>query len=347
MYIVLAASCQIPFFHNLRDVYSFVFGWKRDGVFVEIGAFDGETISNTCCLADIGWEGHYIEPVPQYAAQCKARHARNPKVSVHQYAVGKTADEGKTIELQVAGPFSSGDDEEIAAMNKMGPLLQFLAFFGWTASGETAKATIKPLNAVLEEDAGMSAVDGSDGEDDGKKGKKKAKSSSKGGARKRRGSRSNGELAGDATDAASSKADQKGDSKITTATMQLATAEDDEEEKDDSEFVKRALRSAGFATNDDADEGSSTVRFAMDVMVLDVEGMEWQVLKDFDLPKHRPRLAIVEIQEKLTRMQGDRRQLRDAARIEEYFYNHGYSILYRDVINTVFIHRAVRCHGEN
>jgi len=266
---------------------------------------------------------------------------------VHQYAVGKESDEGKTIELQVAGPFSSGEDDELAAMSKMGTVLSILSFFGWTASGETAKATIKSLNRVLEEDARMAPIDAGEATYAGAGGKSKSGKKNSGSTRKRRGSRAG--LDGGAssgTGATTSPLIPK-DCNMTTAAVELPTAADEEEEEEDSGFVKQSLAAAGFAPAGSGREGAPVVEFAMDVMVLDVEGMEWQVLKDFDLPKHRPRVAIVEIQEKLTRMQGERRQVRDAARIEEYFYNHGYSILYRDAINTVFIHRAVRCHGEN
>lgn len=53
----MAATCQIPFFNSLSDLYTFVFGYRTDGLFVEVGAYDGESFSNTSGLADIGWKG--------------------------------------------------------------------------------------------------------------------------------------------------------------------------------------------------------------------------------------------------------------------------------------------------
>lgn len=47
----LANTCQIPHFKSLSDIYTFVFGYKTSGLFVEVGAFDGESFSNTSCLA--------------------------------------------------------------------------------------------------------------------------------------------------------------------------------------------------------------------------------------------------------------------------------------------------------
>ncbi len=40
----MANTCQIPWFKSLSDIYKFVFGdnIKDDGVFVEVGAYDGE-----------------------------------------------------------------------------------------------------------------------------------------------------------------------------------------------------------------------------------------------------------------------------------------------------------------
>lgn len=81
-------SCQIP---GLGALYERLFGLKRDGVFVEVGAFDGEWVSNTCCLADLGWSGLMIEPHPVSFALCKARHRGNPGVHVVNCAVGPTA----------------------------------------------------------------------------------------------------------------------------------------------------------------------------------------------------------------------------------------------------------------
>lgn len=48
---------------------------KRDGVFVDIGAYDGVTFSNTLMLErDRGWTGICIEPLPDiFAALCENR----------------------------------------------------------------------------------------------------------------------------------------------------------------------------------------------------------------------------------------------------------------------------------
>ena len=71
MFYVPPTSCQIP---QLGELYEKLFGQRRNGRFIEIGAYDGESFSNTSFLADLGWHGIYVEPVQQYAQICARRH---------------------------------------------------------------------------------------------------------------------------------------------------------------------------------------------------------------------------------------------------------------------------------
>lgn len=48
------------------------FGHKRNGFFVEVGAFDGVNLSNSYHFEQIGWTGVLIEPDPDKAALCRA-----------------------------------------------------------------------------------------------------------------------------------------------------------------------------------------------------------------------------------------------------------------------------------
>lgn len=80
-------TCQIP---ELAERYRELFGGvKTDGTFVEVGAYDGDSFSNTSGLADLGWRGLYVEPVPRYARACARRHAANKHVQVASCAVGR------------------------------------------------------------------------------------------------------------------------------------------------------------------------------------------------------------------------------------------------------------------
>jgi FkbM family methyltransferase len=103
-HLKLSKSCQVP---NLKKIYREIFGDCAFGTFVEVGAFDGESFSNTSGLADFGWRGLYIEPISELAIQCKKRHANN-KVEVISCGVGEKAGE---IELNMSGPLSTFSQE--------------------------------------------------------------------------------------------------------------------------------------------------------------------------------------------------------------------------------------------
>lgn len=106
------ADCQIK---DLSQIYFDFFGDLKNGTFLEIGAFDGETVSNTCFLADMGWAGFYCEPVQEYALKCQLRHINN-KVKVIPCAVG---DRSQMIEISVGQMISSARVDHINLFNAM------------------------------------------------------------------------------------------------------------------------------------------------------------------------------------------------------------------------------------
>lgn len=89
----LPETCQIP---NLDKIYLEYFGrFVNNKIFVEVGAYDGESVSNTSFLADTGWKGYYIEPIHSSYIKCLERH-KNNNVVVSNVSIG--IDEGiKTI----------------------------------------------------------------------------------------------------------------------------------------------------------------------------------------------------------------------------------------------------------
>jgi len=89
-------DCQTP---GLEWIYSGVFGDKYDGVFVEIGAHDGASWSNTVFLAELGWRGLYVEPIPELLDRCRGNHKNHPKITVAQRAVG----DGSEVQMMRAG----------------------------------------------------------------------------------------------------------------------------------------------------------------------------------------------------------------------------------------------------
>lgn len=80
----ISKECQVK---ELNEIYLKYFGYPSTGFFVEVGAYDGEFVSNTSFLADIGWRGLYIEPVYEYYLKCLKRHESND-VTVANVAVG-------------------------------------------------------------------------------------------------------------------------------------------------------------------------------------------------------------------------------------------------------------------
>lgn len=82
----IAHDCQVS---NLSQIYEKYFGYPSNGIFVEVGAFDGDFVSNTSCLADHGWRGVYIEPVHEYYLKCIERHKNNKNITVQNYAIGE------------------------------------------------------------------------------------------------------------------------------------------------------------------------------------------------------------------------------------------------------------------
>ncbi len=76
----------------------------RDGVFVEAGANDGMSESNTYYFErNLGWSGLLVEPVPQLAAE--ARRNR-PTAIVEQCALVAKGDPRETVDINSAGLFS-------------------------------------------------------------------------------------------------------------------------------------------------------------------------------------------------------------------------------------------------
>jgi len=63
---------------------------NRDGRFLDVGAYDGKTFSNTRALALRGWGGVCLEPSPIPFVSLEKLYKNNDKVKVHRLAVGKS-----------------------------------------------------------------------------------------------------------------------------------------------------------------------------------------------------------------------------------------------------------------
>jgi FkbM family methyltransferase len=134
------ANCQVP---NLGGKWEALFGRRRTGYFVEVGAYDGENFSNTSCLADVGWSGLYIEPIAEFAEKCRMRHANNAGVSVLVTAVAEKA--GAT-EIFVGDTLSTIVGEQVADYEKI----------DWAKGlhqGQKRQVATETLDALLERGA--------------------------------------------------------------------------------------------------------------------------------------------------------------------------------------------------
>ena len=100
------ASCQIP---NLGFLLELTFGRRTSGLVVEVGAFDGESYSNSSCLIERGWSAVLVEPVPAYAALCRGRYSSSSVVVIESACGASTGQ----VSMTQAGALSSANDSQV------------------------------------------------------------------------------------------------------------------------------------------------------------------------------------------------------------------------------------------
>ena len=130
---IVQEDCQII---GLADIYKKYFAGVDQGFFVEVGALDGRSFTNTGFLADIGWNGIYIEPVQQSMDQCRLNH-KNNNVIFEQCAIGETTG---YKDIYVSGGLSTFDPQVKQAhdiLYQQGPL-------------EKQTVLVQPLSVVLD-----------------------------------------------------------------------------------------------------------------------------------------------------------------------------------------------------
>ena len=116
----VSESCQID---TLSDIYTKYFGYPSKGYFVEVGAYDGEFVSNTSCLADHGWEGLYIETIYDHYLKCMKRHDKND-VTVANVAIG--LEEGETT-IYYGDTLTTLDKDQVKRYSEM-DVFQHISF---------------------------------------------------------------------------------------------------------------------------------------------------------------------------------------------------------------------------
>lgn len=106
-------NCQIK---NLTQIYLDYFGYIDNGLFVEIGAFNCFNWSNTYTLAQAGWNGLLVEPVPEYFADCVKLYKDNPKIRLVQCAI---SDHNQDVKLFLGGSNSTIRPEMVEIYNSI------------------------------------------------------------------------------------------------------------------------------------------------------------------------------------------------------------------------------------
>lgn len=80
---------------------------SQTGTFIDIGANDGVTFSNTRALAESGWRGVLVEPSPQAFAKLKDLYNGHKGFYTYPYAI---SDHNGKAMLQESGPLCSAAD---------------------------------------------------------------------------------------------------------------------------------------------------------------------------------------------------------------------------------------------
>src|SRR5690606_4215569 len=80
---------------------------SETGTFIDIGANDGVTFSNTRALAERGWRGVLVEPSPQAFAKLKDLYNGHKGFYTYPYAI---SDHNGKAMLQESGPLCSAAD---------------------------------------------------------------------------------------------------------------------------------------------------------------------------------------------------------------------------------------------
>jgi len=102
-------SCQIP---ALAFLFARFLGERSSGTFVEIGANDGTFCSNTWGLAQRGWRGILVEPVPELAERCRNAYRHLPGITVVNCAIA--APGTNHVDLHLAGTLTTANEAALA-----------------------------------------------------------------------------------------------------------------------------------------------------------------------------------------------------------------------------------------
>lgn len=109
-------------------------GMRPNGVYVEVGAHDGVSFSNSYFFEKIGWTGVLVEAHPELAKRCRESRSRS---IVFDVALGKNPDEEVNFSM-VSGP---GGMDTLSFFNSTDEHRKRIERRGGTVTTVTVKAT--------------------------------------------------------------------------------------------------------------------------------------------------------------------------------------------------------------
>lgn len=125
------------------------FGGKRDGVYVEVGAYDGVEMSNSYAFEQMGWSGVLVEADPDLAERCRQNRPKSQIVNSAAVPPGSPAQ----VTFQVAS-----ENRGLSSLELDGASRSLLK--SWTGRVAIREITVpaKTLNEILG-DAGIQKID--------------------------------------------------------------------------------------------------------------------------------------------------------------------------------------------
>jgi len=118
---------------------------KTGGTFLEAGAHDGWTGSNTYSLEAIwGWRGALVEPVPELHRQCCVNR---PRAKNFPCALVSADYPSPTVTLEAAGLFSTVTDQRL--LDRARPLAQ--EFYGGNYAATQIQVPARTLDSLISE----------------------------------------------------------------------------------------------------------------------------------------------------------------------------------------------------
>lgn len=86
------------------------------GTFIDIGANDGVTLSNTCALSHLGWSGVLVEPSPKAFERLKKNYERMKGFYLYPFAIGEI--NGTTILHESGELLNQGDVALVSSIDE-------------------------------------------------------------------------------------------------------------------------------------------------------------------------------------------------------------------------------------